>query len=366
MKNICLYSEKWTSGGIESFLVNLVELLSKKYKFTIVTSQKETNIYDEKLKKNNCKVITMNKSIIMNPIKRTLFSIINFKKTIEKGKYDIVHINMYNSIGLFYANLIKKKNLKIICHAHNTGIDNDKFYLKRITNFAVKQLFTKKKYIYLACSYEAAAFCFKNKSEKLKIINNGIETEKFIFNMNKRKEIRKKLNLAENDIVVGHVGRFVLQKNHIFLVNIFKEFLKMVPNSKLVLIGNGETKDDIMKKIVELKIEKNTILLENIKNVNEYMQAFDLFLFPSLYEGLGIVLIEAQAAGLKCFASDTIPKNAKISDNLIFVSLLSSSKQWANIMKENIDYKRLNMLNIVKSNNFDRNSIMKNMEEIYG
>ena len=165
---------------------------------------------------------------------------------------------------------------------------------------------------------------------------------------------------------MGHVGRFVLQKNHIFLVDIFKEFLKMVPNSKLVLIGNGETKDDIVKKIVELKIEKNTILLENIKNVNEYMQAFDLFLFPSLYEGLGIVLIEAQAAGLKCFASDTIPKNAKISDNLIFVSLSSSSKQWANIMKDNIDYKRLNMLNIVKSNNFDRNSIMKNMEEIYG
>ena len=161
MKNICLYSEKWTSGGIESFLVNLVELLSKKYNFTIVTSQKETNIYDEKLKENNCKVITMNKSIIKNPIKRTIFSIINFKKTIEKGKYDIVHINMYNSIGLFYANLIKKKNLKIICHAHNTGIDNDKFYLKRITNFVVKQLFTKKKYIYLACSYEAAAFALK-------------------------------------------------------------------------------------------------------------------------------------------------------------------------------------------------------------
>lgn len=183
--------------------------------------------------------------------------------------------------------------------------------------------------------------------------------------MNKRKEIRKKLNLAENDIVVGHVGRFVLQKNHIFLVNIFKEFLKMVPNSKLVLIGNGETKDDIMKKIDELKIKKNTILLENIKNVNEYMQAFDLFLFPSLYEGLGIVLIEAQASGLKCFASDTIPKNVKISDNLIFVSLSSPSKQWANIMKDNIDYKRLNMLNIVKSNNFDRISIMKNMEEIY-
>lgn len=196
MKNICLYSEKWTSGGIESFLVNLVELLSKKYKFTIVTSQKETNIYDEKLKKNNCKVITMNKSIIKNPIKRTLFSIINFKKTIEKGKYDIVHINMYNSIGLFYANLIKQKNLKIICHAHNTGIDNDKFCLKRITNFAVKQLFTKKKYIYLACSYEAAAFCFKNKSEKLKIINNGIETEKFIFNMNKRKKIRRRTQFS--------------------------------------------------------------------------------------------------------------------------------------------------------------------------
>ncbi len=99
----------------------------------------------------------------------------------------------------------------------------------------------------------------------------------------------------------GHVGRFVAQKNHTFLIDVFKEFLEIMPNSKLVLIGNGETKEDIMRKIVELKIEKNIILLENIKNVNEYMQAFDLFLFPSLYEGLGIVLIEAQAAGLKCF-----------------------------------------------------------------
>uniref|UniRef100_UPI0040297F77 glycosyltransferase n=1 Tax=Candidatus Ventrenecus sp. TaxID=3085654 RepID=UPI0040297F77 len=365
MKNICLYSEKWTSGGIESFLVNLVELLSKKYKFTIVTSQKETDIYDERLKNNNCKVITMNKSVIRNPIKRTLFSIINFKKTIKNGNYDIVHINMYNSMGLFYAYLIKKLDLKIICHAHNTGIDNDKFYLKRLVNFLVKKLFTKKNYIYLACSHDAAAFCFKEKLQKLKIINNGIETEKFIFNLNKRKKIRKELNIAENDIVVGHVGRFVLQKNHVFLVDIFKEFLKMEPNSKLILIGTGETKDVLMKNLSELKIEKNTFIFEIVKNVNEYLQAFDLFLFPSLYEGLGIVLIEAQAAGLKCFASDTVPKDAKISENLIFVSLSSSAKQWANIMKDNLDYKRLNMLNIVKSNNFDRNSIMKNMEEIY-
>ena len=366
MKNICLYSEKWTNGGIESFLVNLVELLSKKYDFTIVTSQKETNIFDEKLQKNNCKIIAMNHSIIKNPIKRTLFSIINFKKTIKKGKYDIVHINMYNSIGLFYASLIKEKNLKIVCHAHNTGIDNDRFYFKRITNFLLKQLFTKKNYIYLACSNEAADFCFKIKSQKLTIVNNGIETEKFLFDLNKRKKIRKKLNFAESDIIVGHVGRFVAQKNHTFLIDIFKEFLEIVPNSKLVLIGNGETKEDIMRKIIELKIEKNIILLENIKNVNEYMQAFDLFLFPSLYEGLGIVLIEAQAAGLKCFASDTIPRNAKISDNLFFLSLSSSPKQWANIMKDNIGYKRLNMLDMVKSNNFDRKLIMKNMEEIYG
>ena len=164
------------------------------------------------------------------------------------------------------------------------------------------------------------------------------------------------VNMAGNCIVDDEVCCEASQQE------ILRRYYKCLCDKK----RNGETKDDIMKKIVELKIEKNTILLENIKNVNEYMQAFDLFLFPSLYEGLGIVLIEAQAAGLKCFASDTIPKNAKISDNLIFVSLLSSSKQWANIMKDNIDYKRLNMLNIVKSNNFDRNSIMKNMEEIYG
>ena len=365
MKKVCLYSEKWSNGGIESFLVNLVVLLSKKYNFTIITSQKETNIYDEKLKENNCNIIAMNNSIIRNPVRRTIFSVMHFKKIIEKGKYDIIHINMYNSIGLFYANLISKNKSKIICHAHNTGIDNDKFFIKRIINFVIRQTFTRKKYKYLACSKEAANFCFNMKSQHVKIINNGIETEKFIFNLKSRKKIRSKLNIAENDIVVGHVGRFVAQKNHTFLIDVFKEFTKIVPNTKLILIGNGETKQEIVKKVEKLQLKKNIIFLENINNVNEYMQAFDLFLFPSLYEGLGIVLIEAQAAGLKCLASDTIPKSAKICDNLIYVSLSIPPKQWADIMKENINYKRLNMLDTVKSKNFDRNSIIRSMEEVY-
>ena len=366
MKKICLYSERWMDGGIENFLVNIVVILSQKNDFSIATSQKETNAYDKILNNNNCELISMNDKQIKNPFTRTFYSILNLKKTMSDGNYDVIHINMYNSIGLFYAFLIKNKKNKIICHAHNTGIDNDMFYIKRIIHNVLKYIFTNKNYTYIACSNEAAKFCFNMKKvSKVTIVNNGIDIEKFIYNEETRKRMRKDLKLDDNTIVIGHVGRFVEQKNHSFLIDIFQEYNNINPNSKLLLIGTGETKVEIENKIKKMKLEKNVLFVGNVNNVNEYMQAFDMLILPSLYEGLGIVLIEAQASGLKCIVSNKIPKNAKITENFVVANLTDNARKWAEIIEKNVKYKRKNTTNEIRKMKYDRKSNLEIMEGLY-
>lgn len=366
MKKICIYSERWLNGGIENFLVNIIEGLGKDFLFMIITSQKETDLYDEILEKNNCKIVEMNDKHIKNPIIRTIKSIKKIRKTVNQYNFDVIHINMYNSIGLFYSYLLRKKNRKIICHAHNTGIDNDFLGFKRIIHKIIKRIFTKKDYRYISCSEEAASFCFFMKNVKdLKIINNGVDSYKFVFDKSSREKIRNQFNIDDEIKIIGHVGRFVKQKNHPFIINVFNEFLKMNPKSILILIGEGPEKDNIIKMVENIEIKDKVIFIDRTSKVNDFLNAFDLLLFPSLYEGLGIVLIEAQMSGLNCVVSDRIPINAKISDHFISVKLDTSYLDWAKVISSNIDYKREEGKLEESCKVFDKSYSIERMKNIY-
>ena len=187
---------------------------------------------------------------------------------------------------------------------------------------------------YFCCSELAGRWLFGNKTYdqgKVYLLNNAIDVDKFKYDEKIRKEKRKELNIKDNQLVIGHIGRFVQQKNHEFLIDIFNEIYKQDKNAILLLIGEGPLKEEIQNKVNELGLDKNVKFLGQRSDANELYQAMDLFLFPSLYEGLGMVLIEAQCAGLPCIASIEVPQIAKISDKFVFENLKENPKKWADI-----------------------------------
>ena len=327
-KKVLLYTERWCPGGIEALLVNILNNLDKdKIDVEILVSQKETNMFDKELTKNNCKVSQILNTIYEDPIKRTLNNLKMFKNKLKEYKVDVIHINLYNAVSLIYAWIAKRIGIKkIIVHAHNTGIDNDKFKIKFLAHSLCKILFRGKNYTYMACSKEASKFCFGNVNSI--IFRNGIEVKKYIYNAEKRLEYRKNFEV-ENKLVIGNIGRFVKQKNHDFLIEIFKCIQKKKKDSILVLVGTGPLKEDIKNKVKNYELEDKVIFLEERNDVNNLMQMMDVFCLPSLSEGLGIVLIEAQASGMPCIISNTVPNDAIITERIKKVSLDSSPEKWA-------------------------------------
>lgn len=366
MKKVLIYTERWSVGGIESLIVNLIKNMNKdKFDVNILVSQKETEIYDDYLKEIKVKEILEKKC--KNPFIRIFKTITKFRKSICNKGIDVIHVNVYNGVGMIYSYIAYKSGIKkVIVHAHNTGIDNDKFRIKYILHSICKTMFSKYAHSYIACSEEAAKFCFNvPKNKNLTIINNGIDTEKFVYRGETRKKFRKQFNL-EGCLVIGNIARFVEQKNHDFLIDIFVELKKEIHNVKLVLVGDGNLKEKIYNKIMELKLKNDVVILNSRNDIDSILQMFDIFCFPSKYEGLGIAVIEAQACGNKCVVSDRVPERAKITPNIISISLNNDAKIWANrivqYQSKEIDK---NTTKYIRLNGYDiRDNTMK-IEEIY-
>ena len=167
--------------------------------------------------------------------------------------------------------------------------------------------------------------------KKFKVLNNAVNVEEFLFNKEMRQKIRRELNVHD-ELVIGHIGRFNKQKNHEFLIDIFKSVVEKRPDAVLVMAGEGNLKPQIEKKVADLGLSSNVRFLGVRSDIANLMQGMDLFLFPSLFEGLPVVLVEAQAAGLKCLISDSITKETDITGRIEFASLRESPEEWANII----------------------------------
>lgn len=166
-------------------------------------------------------------------------------------------------------------------------------------------------------------------SKKHHIINNAIQTNAYVYNEKVRDEIRNTYGLDDR-YVLGHVGRFQYQKNHEFLIDVFNEYLKMDNQAVLMLVGQGENQENIKKKVIDLGIEKNVLFMGVRSDVNQLFQAMDTFVLPSRFEGLPLVLIEAQTAGLKCYASkDVITADSDITGHIEFIPLANNAEEWA-------------------------------------
>lgn len=330
-------------GGIEIFLHNYYKNIDKsKIKFDFI------NMYDkicfQEEYENSGSIIYNLPNYRFHPFKY----IKQLKKILEDEKYDVLHFNMNSAVFLYPLIAAKKAKVPvIIAHSHNSS--SDKGMIKNILHDFFKRFIPFFANYYFACSDYAGKWFFSKKimkSEFFHIINNAINVDDFKYNEKKRVEMRKKLKIKEDEILIGHVGRFIKQKNHEFLIDVFSEIVSNNKKFKLVLIGVGELKNIIEEKVQNEGIEKNVIFLGQRNDVNNLYQAIDIFVLPSLYEGLPLVGIEAQIARCKCFFSDKITRELKITDDSEFLEI-TNFKTWA---KKIIDYSN-DMIN--KNNKFD-------------
>lgn len=283
-------------------------------------------------------------------------------KFLTNNKYDIIHCNMPN-MAFIYFYFAKKHNIKVrILHSHQNKYSDN--ILHSIRNYPLAKIGKRLATNRIACSNLAGKFLFKN--EKYDIINNAIEVEKFIYNKETRNQIRKKLGI-QNKFVIGNVGRFTSQKNQDFLIDIYSEIYKKNSESILIIIGDGKLEKRLKSKAKKINLEKNIIFLSKINDVNKYYQAMDAFVLPSIYEGLPVVGIEAQTAGLKTYLSTNITKETSINDRLTtFIPLEKGPKYWATeILNADNNYKRENMSKIVTQRGYNIHEQSQKLISLY-
>lgn len=312
-------------NGIMSVIMSYYRCIDRnRYNFDFLYFDERDVTYRKEIEKLGGKVYKVNRT--KDPLK--LFVEINqfVKKNIDK--YKIIHLHEIFLIGALIG--IKKKNeaIKIISHGHVT-----KFSSRKLASIRNRIMSIPNKFIpdyYFACSKDAGKVCFGRKFTKRGyVINNAINLSKFQTDKEAREKLREELKVTDK-YVIGHVGNFTKQKNHFFLIDIFYEVQKKREDAVLILVGDGELRESVLEKCKELKIDDKVIYLGTRNDIDKVMNSFDCFVLPSIYEGLGIVLIEAQAIGLPCVFSDVVPKEANIlTKNNEIVSLNKSPEIWA-------------------------------------
>lgn len=245
---------------------------------------------------------------------------------LEHRKYKIVHSHMDKMSGLVLR-AAKKAGVPIrVAHSHSTKSEGSvpariyKWYASRFIPSCATNI--------MACSYAASKWLFGKDSGNCLIIKNGINLKQFAFSPGVRKKIREHLGINESCLIIGHVGRFCTPKNHVFAIDVFKEFYKLQPESVLLLVGDGPLRSAMENKVEDLNLQDKVKFLGVRSDVNCLLQAIDVFIFPSIYEGLPVTLIEAQGAGIPCLISNTITSEVDMGINLVEYLPLNDKMMW--------------------------------------
>lgn len=348
------------NGGIENFVMNYYRAIDReKIQFDFLTSVEEDGYFDEEIKKMGGHIYHAYPKK-KNPIKN-YFSIAKIVR--DKG-YNIVHRHTGSAISNIDLLAARHGGAEVlISHSHATQAGKKWLhYLARIIFYVKVEEF--------ACSKEAGRWLFGKRdveNGKVQIINNAIETKLYRFDEEKRREVREKKN-AKDKLIIGHVGNFNEVKNQTFVIDIFNTIQKKYENVELWLVGDGEWREKIENKVDKLDIQKKVVFWGRRNDVSSIMQGMDVFLFPSLHEGFGIVLIEAQCSGLVCVTStNTIPKEVNITGTVKFISLDESAETWGKevekILRKDID-RELGYKSI-KEAGFDIEDAAKDLERRY-
>lgn len=308
-------------GGAETLIMNLYRNIDrKKIQFDFLTSK--PGVFDSE-------IIAMGGEIHQIPYITEVGHrgyLHELDKFLDQSSYKIIHTHMDKMSG-FVLRSAKKANIPIrIAHSHNTRSEGG-VVAKMYKWYAGSNIKPNATHLY-ACSEAAAHWLYGNGMRNSFILKNGIVTDKFQYTAEIRKQIRTKLQINEETLVLGHVGRFSHQKNHLFLLDVFAKVNKELPNSVLLLAGDGSLKEKIIERIKDLNLENCVKLLGVREDIDVLLQAFDLFVFPSLHEGLPVTLIEAQGAGLPCLISSAVTKEVDMGIGLVEFRPIRDTTLW--------------------------------------
>ena len=353
---------KWLGGGVESVVMNYYRHIDRtKIQFDFLCDEDSTNIPYEEIEQLGGRVI------LIPPYQKIFLYQKELIRIFKENNYKIVHSHI-NTLSVFPLRAAKKAGVKVrIAHSHSTT--NKKEWKKNLLKQVLRPFSKVYATDYMCCSELAGRWLFGDKvydSGKVYLLNNAIDLDKFKYNESLRKEKRKELGISDDTLVIGHIGRFVAQKNHTFLIDIFNELHKKNPSSLLLLVGQGPLKEEMENKVKEFKLNGSVRFLGQRNDANELYQVFDVFCLPSLYEGLPVVGVEAQASGILCILSDDMTKETKVLESTKFNSLENNSLNWAELILNSVEsYKRSNTYEKMTESKFNIDVEVKNLENYY-
>lgn len=369
MKKVVHLINSLSTGGAETLVKDYAILLDKtKIDVAVLASYDVGQTANRvQLQEQEIKVVFLNRWI-KNPIIRRTMGLFQrnaqFREYLKHNQVDVIHGHL-DANKYLLLNLKKIKGMKLFYTVHNEPyVVFEKNFLKRINKHMTRFLI-KHRQMRLIALHDDMRIQLNNMFgvDNTIVVNNGIDLLRFdqSFYADQATQIRQSVGLTADDFVVGHVGRFNVQKNHQFLITVFTAFVKEKPNAKLLLIGSGELKPAVLQQIADNHIEDRVVLLENRRDIPELMSIMDVFLFPSNWEGLGIVLVEAQAMGLKCIASSEVPKAVHLTNHLFYVDLAEDAQKWCEVILDDT----ISSTPTASLADYNMKDIVKKLENIY-
>ena len=312
-------------GGAESMIMNLYRNVDRnKVQFDFVIHTDEDCDFTDEVLALGGRIYSAPRYNVKNHIVYKKWWQSFFK---EHTEYNVIHGHMY-SIASIYLSIAKKYGVVTISHSHSssakTGISGK---VKLLIQLPLRNI----PHWLFSCSDKAGKWLYGKNVKKRKnyvLLKNAIDTDKYTYNREIANKVREEFNI-QNRFVVGHVGRLFAPKNHMYLLEVFSEILREKPDAVLMLVGTGPMKGQIEDKIAKIGIKGSVIMTGVRSDVNELMQAMDAFVFPSFYEGLPVTVVEAQAAGLPCFVSDTVTDEVCITELVKMMSIKKEPIEWA-------------------------------------
>ena len=355
-------------GGLETFAMNMYRSIDRnEIQFDFLLTQVAGGDYEEEAK-------SMGANIYYMPARNKGYKA--YRKALdiffrEHHDYIAIHEHISSLTSIDPAYYAKKYGIPVrIFHSHSSSIQKSLrlHWVHTILHYLNKPKVHSWATHYLGCSDKALDWMYKYTGVRSKaiMVNNGIDSEKYVYNEAIRKEVRNELGIENDDFVIGHVGRFIPLKNQGFLVDILEELHKYIPTAKLMLVGEGETKEEVSAKADSKGLKKYTVFTGVRSDVMRLMQAMDIFVMPSWFEGLPVSLVEAQAAGLPVVASESISHDSDITGTILFKSINESADEWAkSILKWKEKCGRPNNIEKIKKAGFDSKTTVKQLVNIY-
>lgn len=344
-------------GGIETYLYKITSNIDlNKFEFNFLIEEGKTPCYFDELSKLNCGFYKI-------PLRRNnpLKNIIGLRKIMKNEKFDIIHCHQ-NSLS-YISPCIEgiRAGSKVIVHSRNADMNNGS-----ISNFLHKYNFKRLKkmdIIRVAVSDLAGNWMFGDNIPFI-VLNNGIDTSTYTYSEEARRKIREEFKLYNKEVILN-VGAFRIQKNHRYIIEIFREYLKIKKNSILMLVGEGELKREIMEMVNKYGITENVIFTGKRNDIPSLLSAADKFLFPSYYEGFPNALIEAECSGLPCIVSKTITEQSYIRELCTSVFLDAPISEWVNALNNSTSYERDYAPILIKEKELDIDSEINKLSNLY-